>query len=362
MSDLHRQALKKLPLFTLPESAEDMLSQPATVHPRKFRAYEPVSWSEYFAENLSVKGSTGNVFNVYYQAPGSAQAPLFVMHHGAGTSGLSFAVLTKKLSTVFTDEATPGVLAFDARGHGNSKLLNEDAGHPDYSIETLVTDMKTVVSGVFEQKQLPVDTNVVLVGHSLGGAVVTRYANDSSDMPGNIVGTTMIDIVEGSALEGLKAMNNVLARRPERFVSQAEAIAWHLSTMTLRRAESACVSVPSLIEPVDPTAQPENSEYTWITDLALTSPFWSTWFTGLSKGFLALKHSKLLILAGTDRLDKDLMVGQMQGKFQLVVVAESGHFVQEDEPLRVAHTLKDFWDRNGRPIQIVPKFGKFGSV
>ena len=38
---------------------------------------------------------------------------------------------------------------------------------------------------------------------------------------------------------------------------------------------------------------------------------------GLSKKFLEAKGGKLLLLAGTDRLDKELMIGQMQGTFIL---------------------------------------------
>ena len=37
----------------------------------------------------------------------------------------------------------------------------------------------------------------------------------------------------------------------------------------------------------------------------------------------------MLVLAGTDRLDKELMIGQMQGKFQLVVVPDTGHMIHE---------------------------------
>ena len=32
---------------------------------------------------------------------------------------------------------------------------------------------------------------------------------------------------------------------------------------------------------------------------------------------------QILILAGTDRLDKELMVGQMQGRFQLVLLPQA---------------------------------------
>jgi hypothetical protein len=41
-----------------------------------------------------------------------------------------------------------------------------------------------------------------------------------------------------------------------------------------------------------------------------------------------MKCGKLLVLAGTDRLDKPLTIGQMQGKYQLIVYPESGHSIQ----------------------------------
>lgn len=57
---------------------------------------------------------------------------------------------------------------------------------------------------------------------------------------------------------------------------------------------------------------------------------------GLSKKFLEARGGKMLILAGTDRLDRELMIGQMQGKYQLLVIPEVGHFVHEDAPEKVA--------------------------
>lgn len=38
----------------------------------------------------------------------------------------------------------------------------------------------------------------------------------------------------------------------------------------------------------------------------------------------------MLLLAGTDRLDKELTIAQMQGKFQLVLLPSCGHAIQED--------------------------------
>ena len=42
-----------------------------------------------------------------------------------------------------------------------------------------------------------------------------------------------------------------------------------------------------------------------------------------------MRTARLLVLAGTDRLDKELMIGQMQGKFQMAVVPGVGHMLQE---------------------------------
>jgi protein phosphatase methylesterase 1 len=74
------------------------------------------------------------------------------------------------------------------------------------------------------------------------------------------------------------------------------------------------------------------------------------WFSGLSDKFLSARAAKLLILAGTERLDKPLTIAQMQGKFQMHVYNESGHAVQEDEPERMATQLVEFSTRNQRLV------------
>lgn len=81
----------------------------------------------------------------------------------------------------------------------------------------------------------------------------------------------------------------------------------------------------------------------WRTDLGATQPFWEGWFVGLSRKFLSASGGKLLILAGTDRLDKELMIGQMQGKYQLIVMPEVGHFVHEDAPEKTAAAASTIW-------------------
>ncbi|KAF7728924.1 Protein phosphatase methylesterase 1 [Apophysomyces ossiformis] len=78
------------------------------------------------------------------------------------------------------------------------------------------------------------------------------------------------------------------------------------------------------------------------------------WFKDLSEKFLTSMTAKLLMLAGTDRLDKPLMIAQMQGKFQMHIFPEAGHFLHEDSPDKTAICLVDFWRRNQR-LQLPPK-------
>lgn len=99
------------------------------------------------------------------------------------------------------------------------------------------------------------------------------------------------------------------------------------------------------------------------------------WFEGLSAKFLTTRAARLLVLAGTDRLDNQLMIGQMQGKFQLVVVPGVGHMLQEvwtflfletfliyyyfpkDDPIRLTEIVVEFWRRNERVVTGVKKVG-----
>lgn len=76
-----------------------------------------------------------------------------------------------------------------------------------------------------------------------------------------------------------------------------------------------------------------------------TEKYWKDWFQGLSTMFLNVHTPKLLLLAGVDRLDKDLMVGQMQGKFQMQILPLCGHAVHEDAPEDVADAISNFMIR-----------------
>lgn len=93
---------------------------------------------------------------------------------------------------------------------------------------------------------------------------------------------------------------------------------------------------------VDTGQKRADERFTWRIDLSKTDQFWEGWFKGMSNLFLSCPVPKLLILAGVDRLDKDLTIGQMQGKFQMQVLPRCGHCVHEDAPDKVAEVLVTF--------------------
>lgn len=67
--------------------------------------------------------------------------------------------------------------------------------------------------------------SIVLMGHSLGGAIAVNVASAAeSDLP--IIGLVVIDVVEGSAMESLASMQSFLRSRPKSFKSLNDAISW----------------------------------------------------------------------------------------------------------------------------------------
>lgn len=213
---------------------------------------------------------------------------------------------------------------------------------------------------------------LILVGHSMGGAVVVSLAHalasagaERQALQPRVAGVAVLDVVEGTAMSALPSMKTIVSQLPQGFDSISDAIRWHIDSGTIVNAHSARRSVPSLLKPNEVSAPVEGQhaddrqrnatedepveeilstsptsattpqrpassyDFVWRHDLLSTEPHWRGWFEGLSKEFLTVKCARLLLLAGTDRLDKELMIGQMQGKYQLVVLPDVGHSLQE---------------------------------
>lgn len=243
-------------------------------------------------------------------------------------------------------------------------------------------------------KSLKTMPQVIIVGHSMGGALAVHTALKAEiDL---LVGIVVVDVVEGTAMDALSSMQNVLRGRPKCFPSIDYAIEWSLKSGQVRKNESARISMPGQLihkssnkcaalevpeqeaaetkpadqekvklqsedtiteeenetdeEPKfkDPKMAPKADEkpYLWRIDLGKTEPHWTGWFSNLSSKFLSVPASKMLILAGVDRLDRELTVGQMQGKFQMQVLPQAGHAVHEDVPEKMAEVVAFFLTRN----------------
>lgn len=272
------------------------------------------------------------------------------------------------MSKILLEQCNCRVMAFDARGHGDTVTADSD----NLSVDTQARDAANIIKALYSE----VSPSVVLVGHSMGGAIAVHTA--SLKLIPYLVGLVVIDVVEGSAMSALSAMQGVLRDRPKSFESLENAIEWSVRSGQIRNNDSARVSMPGQVERVATTNDTVNTrtmgvmddtideegdvssskeddaqvskhsqyKYVWRIDLSKTEQHWRGWFDGLSKKFLSCQAAKLLLLAGVDRLDTDLTVGQMQGKFEMHILPQVGHAVHEDSPNKVADVLSHFLVRN----------------
>jgi protein phosphatase methylesterase 1 len=159
-----------------------------------------------------------------YITPPTAGGPLFVTHHGAGSSGLSFAVLASEIRKLLPNA---GILSLDARGHGDTvaPTTSSDGKQADLCLETLGADLVAVIELTKETLQWTELPGMVLVGHSLGGAVVTDVAMKGM-LGDKVLGYAVLDVVEGSAMDALQSMQTYLSTRPTGFASLSSGIDW----------------------------------------------------------------------------------------------------------------------------------------
>ncbi|KAI0899332.1 protein phosphatase methylesterase [Annulohypoxylon nitens] len=330
----------------IPSPSQNLFARPQGA-PRG-RSLQQIPWTTYFERELFLHDPSSPVnptIHAYLTSP-VGKGPLFVMHHGAGSSGLSFAVVGHEIRKRLP---SAGILSLDARGHGST--TTPDGQAVDLSLETLASDLLSVILLTRKEMKWSDLPPIILVGHSLGGAVVTEVAK-SGKLGSAVLGYAVLDVVEGSAIDALQSMHTYLSTRPAGFPTLESGIDWHIRTRTIRNSLSARTSVPALLTLRENPG--DSRPWKWRTDLGATQPFWENWFVGLSKKFLGAKGGKLLLLAGTDRLDTELTIGQMQGKYSLQIFPEAGHFIHEDLPEKTAISLVDFHKRNDRSALVLP--------
>ena len=94
-----------------------------------------------------------------------------------------------------------GVLSVDARYHGGTIIdsIGLDANEPDLDLrlETLSSDLVFIVTETKLAMHWDMLPDLVLVGHSLGGAVITDVAT-RGDLGSKLLAYAVLDVVEGS--------------------------------------------------------------------------------------------------------------------------------------------------------------------
>ncbi|XP_017860790.1 PREDICTED: protein phosphatase methylesterase 1, partial [Drosophila arizonae] len=354
----------------------------------RIRDYRPCMWNEFFAEKEDVVVDEHRMFRVYRTKKPEKPGPILLLLHGGGYSALTWAHFCSEVTSMIHCQC----LCVDLRGHGDSKVDDED----DLSADTLSQDIGDLITKLYPE-EVP---QIYVVGHSMGGAIAVHFAHMA--LVPTLIGITVIDVVEGTAMEALASMQSFLRSRPKYFQSIPNAIEWCIRSGQVRNVDSAKVSMPGQIincttnklatndlplpeevleeahhtsmfpnafsisedeevgnageegaESVDfkkpmttKAATDAAKNYTWRIDLAKSEKYWVGWFSGLSDKFLNLRIPKQLLLASIDGLDRTLTVGQMQGRFQMQVLARCGHAVHEDRPHEVAEVISGYLIRN----------------
>ena len=171
----------------------------------------------------------------------------------------------------------------------------------------------------------------------------------------------VIDVIEGTAMEALPFMENIVNNKPETFPSIEKGIEYMFRSGTIKNLQSAKISVPPLLEEIVINGK---SMYKFKTNLMASKKYWNDWFIGLTKSFLSIKVPKTLMLAGIERMDKDLTIAQMQGKYKLSILRNVGHIMHEDAPDKVMGVIDDFihtFRITPQLSEMIPVIGKLGN-
>jgi pimeloyl-ACP methyl ester carboxylesterase len=144
----------------------------------------------------------------------SGDGPPIVLSHGVTNSTRTWFYQLESLP-----HAGFRVIAFDHRGHGQSKVGT--AGH---SVENLAHDMRTVLEGLDLH-------GAVLVGHSMGGvaiqAFVTRFADIAAE---RVAGIVLLSTLARTPLGSHSARAK---RRIEQITNHAPDMSWMWSSPNL---------------------------------------------------------------------------------------------------------------------------------
>ncbi|KAF1741563.1 hypothetical protein MXB_2010, partial [Myxobolus squamalis] len=254
-------------------------------------------------------------FHVFYVG---SIGPICFLIHGAGYSAQTWCLFTKEL----LKETNVRLVAIDLRGHGSTHTDNDSCLNSD--IIAIIDKVITI---------LDINEKIILIGHrlskilfyvSLGGALATWVASEIScliviDVDERI--STIFNPTESALNE--EAMVSAISFVPRSFSSLSKAIKYSYSKRKIKNIEADCASIPSQLIFnknnvslfINHKSNPSD-EYIWRLDLLSTKDYWK----GFSKAFVSLKIPRLYAVSDIERIDKTLLIGQMQGKYLVISI------------------------------------------
>ena len=195
----------------------------------------PIDWKKFFPHQIFIDKQ----IPIYYN--NTNKGPILFCLHGAGHSALSFSLLSA-ISTNYR------LVSYDFRAHGYNTTQPED----DLSMATLVSDTEKALLKISE---LFPKENIIILGHSLGGAVAVKTCvhifrtEFNKDLYNKIQGVIVVDVIEGSAMEALPYMKNVIDKKQKEFINVNEAISYMASTQIIN-LQSCRISIPPLLKQI----------------------------------------------------------------------------------------------------------------
>ena len=138
------------------------------------------------------------------------KAATYVLVHGGGHGGWCYQKVARRLRTMGHEVHTPTMTGLGERAH----LMA-----PDIDLDLQIEDIVALLR--FEGLR-----EVILVGHSYGGMVITGVADRAADRVGHVVYLDAANPEDGQSLEDVAGPMMSLARQAGRTVDGIELVLW----------------------------------------------------------------------------------------------------------------------------------------
>src|SRR5262249_13800903 len=234
---------------------------------------------------------------MFLNCTGNARGPTIILEAGSGDASEGWGVVQKQV------EQFAHVCSYDRLGLGKSEKLTVA-----HTADEIVDDLHRL----FQVARVP--PPYVMVGHSIGGIYVRKYA---TRYPAEVTGLVVLDSVHEEQFARVSRFSPESAQRIyDRFPSGQQRAGRYV---------------------------PENESLTWHFD----------------KPLVVIEHGQIPPSAASDPmakqsevvfhfLQKDLAGRSKYG--QLREAKKSGHYIQRDEPELVIQSIKDVIRESARPI------------